>query len=974
MRKIKKRIKLILLTALVMMCSLFVGFGITIGDTKMASAATTPKYTVHFSYRAWYKSNTSEATVGSSNDTTSCTAQIGQYTNSTYSVNLYGSSYSGTAELQNGGYVNSNTVTIVVNSSSGKPTVTVTNSSGTTVGSGSGSVTLSALSDGTYTVKFGASGSWLVNNRQYDQAGIEATFSFKVDTVAPTLSGTSTSTTGKYTKSAFTVSASDSGSGVKALYMKAPGSSTYTNVGTSKTVSAGSTNGLYTFYAVDNGGNSSAVGYVHYDNTAATGTLKNASGTKITATAVNYAFSYSATDNSSGISYLQYMMPNASSWTTYTSGTTISTTATNGKYQFRAVDKCGNISSVTSIILDTVKGTGTLYAANSSVSNGVIVKADYIKFVASDGNSGVGTIYMTNPSGTKTTYTNGSQIAVDGLTSFYFVDLAGNVSDTYKITRDTGAPTLTCDEGAWGSTLNKGFTIRATDTYSSVSIYYKIPGSSTYTKTGSAVTIPKTLPDGIYYAYAVDALGNTSAVQWMELSIPAPTYTVTKDTPNNRVKFTWDITNYTATLNGNPYTKDSWITIEGDYEFVLKDTTTERSATYSFSITHYYVKKSVTSPTCVLQGYTTYGCISCTSTYDDDYTSPLGHTNYVKQVVAPTCIANGYSVYDCKVCGENEYVSDMVSPLGHSNYVKQVVAPTCIANGYSIYDCKVCADNEYVANVVNALGHDYAVEVIAPTCVLQGYSIYDCNRCTSRYTADFVEAHGHYYEEEIIKPTCVEKGYTLHTCSVCLDNYVTDYVLALGHNYTEVTVMATCVEPGGVNHICVVCEYSYVTEKQDALGHSYSSTVTRVSSCVSQGLRTHTCDNCSQQYTTVIPCLDHKYVVSDTETNGSVTRHYDCSECGHSYSEDKGNQYEVVTSYIEYLYEEYSPYMIWVFLSTAGVWSIVMGVALIIAYRNEDKIKAKQMVKNYVIGLVLIFGILVAMPYLVNGIAYLITH
>ena len=105
-----------------------------------------------------------------------------------------------------------------------------------------------------------------------------------------------------------------------------------------------------------------------------------------------------------------------------------------------------------------------------------------------------------------------------------------------------------------------------------------------------------------------------------------------------------------------------------------------------------------------------------------------------------------------------------------------------------------------------------------------------------------------------------------------------------------------------------------------------------------------------------------------------MTRHYDCSECGYSYSEDKGNQYEVVTSYIEYLFEEYSPYMIWVFLSTAGVWSIVMGVALIIAYRNEDKIKAKQMVKNYVIGLVLIFGILVAMPYLVNGIAYLITH
>ena len=41
---------------------------------------------------------------------------------------------------------------------------------------------------------------------------------------------------------------------------------------------------------------------------------------------------------------------------------------------------------------------------------------------------------------------------------------------------------------------------------------------------------------------------------------------------------------------------------------------------------------------------------------------------------------------------------------------------------------------------------------------------------------------------------------------------------------------------------------------------------------------------------------------------------------------------------------------------------------------NEDKIKANKMLKSYLIGLVVIFGILVAMPYLVNGIAYLITH
>lgn len=54
------------------------------------------------------------------------------------------------------------------------------------------------------------------------------------------------------------------------------------------------------------------------------------------------------------------------------------------------------------------------------------------------------------------------------------------------------------------------------------------------------------------------------------------------------------------------------------------------------------------------------------------------------------------------------------------------------------------------------------------------------------------------------------------------------------------------------------------------------------------------------------------------------------------------------------------------------VWSIVMGVFFAIAQKNEDKEKARKMIKNYVIGLVVIFAILVACPYLIKGIAALI--
>ena len=49
-----------------------------------------------------------------------------------------------------------------------------------------------------------------------------------------------------------------------------------------------------------------------------------------------------------------------------------------------------------------------------------------------------------------------------------------------------------------------------------------------------------------------------------------------------------------------------------------------------------------------------------------------------------------------------------------------------------------------------------------------------------------------------------------------------------------------------------------------------------------------------------------------------------------------------------------------------------MGVFFAIAQKNEEKEKARKMIKNYVIGLVVIFAILVACPYLIKGISELI--
>ena len=428
------------------------------GTTAYAAAVTTPKYAIPITYSTWYSRNGGKSITGGGT-ALSFSARIGQYNSSTYSVSLYGSGASGTATWD--GYIRSSTVTIVLSSSSGTPTVSVVNSAGKGVGSGTKTITLTGLADGTYTASFGASGGWLVNARQYDSVGFNASFTFTVDQSVPTVSGASTSSTGKYTNSSTYVSASDSGSGVSALYVKSPNSSSYLSAGTSTTIASTATNGLYSFYAKDKAGNTSRTYFLYLDTVKPTGTIKNSNGTEITGSYMNQTFSYSATDSGSGISYLQYKKPSSSSWLTYTSGTSISSSAASGTYQFRAVDKAGNISATKSITLDSSKPTMTLYSGDVSVSNGFKSIANYIKATATDSGSGVKTIYVKKPGASSyTEYASGTQLTADGAYSFYCVDNAGNASQTYTISMDHTRPTITSSVGGFGKTLKDGFTDR----------------------------------------------------------------------------------------------------------------------------------------------------------------------------------------------------------------------------------------------------------------------------------------------------------------------------------------------------------------------------------------------------------------------------------------------------------------------------------------------------------------------------------
>lgn len=385
---------------------------------------------------------------------------------------------------------------------------------------------------------------------------------------------------------------------------------------------------------------------------------------------------------------------------------------------------------------------------------------------------------------------------------------------------------------------------------------------------------------------------------------------------------------------------------------------------------HSYSAK-VTLPTCTSNGYTTYTCRVCGYSNRDNTTAALGHS-YTSSTTASSCTEGGYTVYTCSRCG-NSYTGNVTSATGHS-YSAKVTSPICTGEGYVTYTCTKC-NYSYIGNRTEALGHSYQATTASSSCTSGGYTVYKCTRCGVSYTDNPTEALGHSYVASIIEATCTEGGYTIHTCTRCESSYKDNETQPLGHNYVTTTKEATCTEYGMTVYTCQICGDSHSdVNGVYPTGHNYSNFIVKAATCTQDGERRYVCDKCGEDYTEVISAMGHNFAITDSSSeNGITTRTYTCTLCGDSYTQELGDQYEEVSSYIEELFEQYRPYMWWVLLATAGIWSIVMGVFFAIAQKNEDKEKAKKMIVNYVIGLVVIFAILVACPYLIRGIAALVT-
>lgn len=81
-----------------------------------------------------------------------------------------------------------------------------------------------------------------------------------------------------------------------------------------------------------------------------------------------------------------------------------------------------------------------------------------------------------------------------------------------------------------------------------------------------------------------------------------------------------------------------------------------------------------------------------------------------------------------------------------------------------------------------------------------------------------------------------------------------------------------------------------------------------------------------------------------------------------------GSLAEILTK-LQSLMSSFWIYIVFALAAVVVVWGAYIGIKIAIAHRNEEKINARDMVKNLIIGIVIIFVVAMGAPLLINGLS-----
>ena len=76
-----------------------------------------------------------------------------------------------------------------------------------------------------------------------------------------------------------------------------------------------------------------------------------------------------------------------------------------------------------------------------------------------------------------------------------------------------------------------------------------------------------------------------------------------------------------------------------------------------------------------------------------------------------------------------------------------------------------------------------------------------------------------------------------------------------------------------------------------------------------------------------------------------------------------------IVSKLSSLMDSFWIYIVMALGAFVVVWGAYVGLKIAIAHRNEDTVNARDMVKNLIVGIVIIFVIAMGAPLLINGLS-----
>ena len=197
----------------------------------------------------------------------------------------------------------------------------------------------------------------------------------------------------------------------------------------------------------------------------------------------------------------------------------------------------------------------------------------------------------------------------------------------------------------------------------------------------------------------------------------------------------------------------------------------------------------------------------------------------------------------------------------------------------------VCSKEVYQTVHFGHEHSDLTVDVIKEAdCITAGIEKYYC-ACGAVVSTKSIPAKGHSFISYVYdeNATCTKDGTKTASCAngCGTENTVTEYGSATGHAFTNYVYdgNATCSKDGTKTAKCDngCGETDSVTAENTATKHIYKATVTKKSTCYSEGILTYTCSGCYDSYNEKLPleeCIFEYYIDDNNATcteNGTKT-------------------------------------------------------------------------------------------------------